>query len=296
MKRRLNILPYILLSPFLVLVIMFFLMPVIITGVMAFTNMDFSMQWNFVGFANFQRIIEDPNFVQLILNTVKYVLGTLSINVLFGLFLAIITAYFIQNERTSTTFRAIWMLPRISPPVIYIVLWMWLLDPSDHGILNMVRGFFGAEPYFWVGNHAMTIIILVNGLVGASYGMTIFSAAIKSIPVSLFRAAKVDGATDRSVIFDIVLPAIKWPIMFVSIWQLLSLLTSYEYILLLTDGGPMIESEVWALHAYHKAFANLEFGYGAALALILVAVALVCTLVMLKLFGFDRMLKSSRID
>lgn len=296
MKKRLNILPYLLLSPFLLLVILFFLMPVIVTAIMAFTDMDFAMQWNFVGFANFQRIIEDPNFNQLIWNTIKYVLGTLSINVLFALFLAILTSYFIQNERTSTTYRAVWMLPRISPPIIYIVLWMWLLDPSDMGILNSIRAMFGAEPYFWVGNHAMTIVILVNGLVGASYGMTIFSAAIKSIPVSLFRAAKVDGASDHSVIFDIILPAIKWPIMFVSIWQLLSLLTSYEYILLLTDGGPMIESEVWALHAYHKAFANLEFGYGAALALILVMVALVCTLIMLRLFGFDKMLKSSRID
>ncbi|WP_207655813.1 carbohydrate ABC transporter permease [Vallitalea okinawensis] len=296
MKKRRNILPYLLLTPFLLLVILFFLMPVIVTAIMAFTDMNFSMKWNFVGFTNFKRIVEDPNFNQLIWNTVKYVLGTLCINVLFALFLAILTSYFIQNERTSTTYRAIWMLPRISPPIIYIVLWMWLLDPSEMGILNSLRAMFGAEPYFWVGNHAMTIVILVNGLVGASYGMTIFSAAIKSIPVSLFRAAKVDGASDHSVIFDIILPAIKWPIMFVSIWQLLSLLTSYEYILLLTDGGPMIESEVWALHAYHKAFANLEFGYGAALALILVMVALVCTLIMLRLFGFDKMLKSSRID
>jgi inositol-phosphate transport system permease protein len=84
--------------------------------------------------------------------------------------------------------------------------------------------------------------------------------------------------------------------MFVSIWQLLSLLTSYEYILLLTNGGPMFDSEVWALHSYHKAFANLEFGYGAALALILVVIALAARGIMLKLFGFEKMLHSSRID
>lgn len=296
MNRKLNILPYILLAPFLILVVLFFFIPIIITGIMSFTDMNYAMKWNFIGFSNFKRIIEDPNFSELILNTVKYVLGTLSINVFFALFLAILTAYFIQNERMSTTYRTLWMLPRISPPIIYIVLWMQLLDPSGLGIFNRVRGLFGAEPYFWVGNHAMTIVILVNGLVGASYGMTIFSAAIKSIPVELLRAAKVDGASDTSVIFDIILPAIKWPIMFVSIWQLLSLLTSYEYILLLTDGGPLFDSEVWALHAYHLAFKNLEFGYGAALALVLVFIAVICTLVMLKIFGFSRMLKSSRID
>lgn len=295
-KKKLNLLPYLLLTPFLLLVVLFFFMPVVLTAIMSFTDMDFAMSWNFIGFGNFKRIINDPNFLKLVLNTVKYVMGTLCINVLFALALAIMTAYYIQNEKTSTTYRAIWMLPRMSPPIVYIVLWMWLLDPSGMGIFNTIRETFGMDPYPWVGNHAMTIVILVNGLIGASYGMTIFSASIKSIPVSLFRAARVDGASNRSVIFDIVLPAIKWPIMFVSIWQLLSLLTSYEYILLLTDGGPLIESEVWALHAYHKAFANLEFGYGAALALVLVMVAVICTLIMLKIFGFDRMLKSSRID
>lgn len=296
MKRKSNVLPYIFLIPFLLLVIIFFFVPVIITGVMSFTDMNYSMKWNFVGFANFKRIIEDPYFVELVLNTVKYVFGTLSINVIFALLLAILTAYFIQNERMSTTFRTFWMLPRISPPVIYILLWMQLLDPSGFGIFNRIRGLFGAEPYFWVGNHALTIVILANGIVGASYGMTIFSASIKSIPISLIRAAKVDGASDSAIIMDIILPMIKWPIMFVSIWQLLSLLTSYEYILLLTDGGPLYDSEVWALNAFHMAFRNLEFGYGAALALVLVFVAIICTLIMLKIFGFNRMLKSSRID
>jgi inositol-phosphate transport system permease protein len=142
----------------------------------------------------------------------------------------------------------------------------------------------------------MIAVIISNGLVGASYGMIIFTSAIKSISQDLFKAAKVDGASEYAIVWDIILPSLKWPIMFVSIWQMLSLLTSYEYILLLTNGGPVGSSEVWALYSYHKAFSNLEFGYGSAVAFVLVVVAFILTTIVMKLFGFNRMIKAARIE
>lgn len=142
----------------------------------------------------------------------------------------------------------------------------------------------------------MLIIILANGVIGASFGMIIFSSAIKSIPEDLFYAANIDGASHWSIIKDIIMPAIRWPFMFVTLWQLLSLLTSYEYILLITNGGPLNESEVLALYSYHKAFQSFEFGYGAAISLVLVVIALVCTLILWKLFKVKDMIGPSRID
>lgn len=285
------------LSPFLALVLLFFVVPVIITTLMAFTDMDYAMEWNFIGFHNFEKMVTDPNFFQLVTNTIFYVGGTLLINVLFALLLALLSSYFIQHEKSGMFFRALWMLPRITPPVVYILLWLWLFDASEYGLLNTLNALlFSKEPMAWLLEHPMTAIIIVNGFVGASFGMVIFSSAIQSIPRELFKAAKVDGASEWSVIKDIILPSIKWPVMFVSVWELLSLLTSYEYILLLTDGGPMFDSEVWALYAFHKAFKNLEFGYGSAFSLILVVVAIIVTGMMLKLLGFNRMIQSSRID
>lgn len=259
--------------------------------------MDYAMEWNFIGFHNFEKMVTDPNFFQLVTNTIFYVGGTLLINVLFALLLALLSSYFIQHEKSGMFFRALWMLPRITPPVVYILLWLWLFDASEYGLLNTLNALlFSKEPMAWLLEHPMTAIIIVNGFVGASFGMVIFSSAIQSIPRELFKAAKVDGASEWSVIKDIILPSIKWPVMFVSVWELLSLLTSYEYILLLTDGGPMFDSEVWALYAFHKAFKNLEFGYGSAFSLILVVVAIIVTGMMLKLLGFNRMIQSSRID
>ncbi|WAA10539.1 carbohydrate ABC transporter permease [Fervidibacillus albus] len=291
------ILPYMMLTPFLLLVILFFVTPVIITTVMAFTNMDYMMEWNFIGLQNFEKIVSDPNFVQIVTNTFVYVGATLLINVCFALLLALLSSYYIPYEKSGLFFRALWMLPRITPPVVYVLLWLWIFDASEYGLLNTLTSFFSSkEPIAWLIDHPMTAIILVNGMVGASFGMIIFSSAIQSIPRDLFKAAQVDGASEWSVFKDIILPSIKWPIMFVSVWQLLSLLTSYEYILLLTDGGPVFESEVWALYAYHKAFKNLEFGYGSALSLILVIIAIGLTGVVLKLFKFNSMIQSSRIE
>ncbi|WP_339263394.1 sugar ABC transporter permease [Geobacillus sp. FSL K6-3411] len=289
-------LPAIMLGPFIILIFLFFFLPVLLTAILAFTSMDSSMKWDFNGLENFRSIITDPNILLIVKNTAIYVFFTLLINVFFGLALGILTTYFVQREFIGLTFRAIWMLPRISPPVVYILLWLWFFDPSEYGVLNSLRSFFGMPPIEWLSDYPMIAIILANGLIGASFGMIIFSSAIKSIPRDLFQAAQVDGASQWSIIKDIIIPAVRWPLMFVTLWQCLSLLTSYEYILLLTNGGPLFESEVLALYSYHKAFQNFEFGYGAAISLVLVLIALIFSLITWKTFGMKKMISSSRIE
>ena len=112
----------------------------------------------------------------------------------------------------------------------------------------------------------------------------------------LFDAAAVDGAGTRQTVFRIVLPLLRWPILFVTTYQTLSLLTSFEYILLLTDGGPgFYRTEVWALHAYHQAFstyhANSLFGLGAAMAALLVVAGIGLALLWLRLFRFRELVR-----
>jgi len=291
------ILPYLMLSPFILLVVLFYVLPVIITIVLAFTDMDYSMRWNFVGLENFKHIFADPFLPIIIWNTIEYLGFTLFFNVVFGFVLALISTYYIQSEKSGIFFRALWMLPRISPPVVYVLVFLWFFAPESYGLLNaLIKFLVNVKPVNWIGEYAMPIVILVNGLVGASFGMIIFSSAIKSIPHDVFKAAKIDGASEFAIVKDIIFPLMKWPIMFVTVWQLLSLLTSFEYILLLTDGGPFLDTEVWALYSYHKAFMDFEFGYGAALSLVMVIVALLLSAVILKLFEFNKMIGKSRID
>ncbi|MCM3706945.1 sugar ABC transporter permease [Cytobacillus firmus] len=293
---RKHSLPWLMLAPFLILIVIFFFLPIILIAVNAFTDMDSALQWTFNGIDNFKKMLLDPNMPEILKNTFIYVFFTLAINVLFGLVLGLLTSYFIQKESVGLLFRTIWMLPRISPPVVYVLLWLWFFDPSPYGILNSLRALVDLPPGEWLSSNPKTAIVLANGMIGASFGMIIFSSAIKSIPENLFQAAKVDGASQWSIIQDIIIPAIRWPLMFVTMWQLLSLLTSYEYILLLTGGGPMVESEVLSLYSYHKAFESFEYGYGSAVSLVLVVIALGFSAIIWKVFGMKKMMGTSRVE
>src|SRR5690606_16086534 len=100
-------LPVIMLGPFLILVVIFYFIPVILTAILAFTGMDSSMRWEFIELNNFRKLLADPNIGLILKNTVTYVLFTLVINVFFGFILALLTTYFIRWERTSLFFRTI---------------------------------------------------------------------------------------------------------------------------------------------------------------------------------------------
>ncbi len=233
------------------------------------------------------------------MNTLIYVTLTLGFNVGFGLFLAISTFYL--SPGLAATFRTIWFLPRILPPVLYVLMWKWFT--WDTGFLATITGYLGIAPRNWMldtATNAWVVVILINGFVGASLGMILFSSAIKAIPSSMLYASEVDGANRWQQVRYIILPQLRWPILFTTSYQTLSLLTSFEYILLSTDGGPGRATEVWALAAYHTALnnygGNLQYGFGAAYALILVVIGIAASLLYLRFFNFKELVTKPRIE
>jgi len=113
-------------------------------------------------------------------------------------------------------------------------------------------------------------------------------------------ASEVDGANRWQQIWNIIIPQLRWPIMFTTAYQTLSLLTSFEYILLATNGGPGRSTEVWALAAYHTALqnyaGNLQYGLGATYALVLVIIGIIASLFYLKFFNFKDLVTKPRIE
>jgi inositol-phosphate transport system permease protein len=249
---------------------------------------------------NYSRMVSSPGTWKVLGNTLFYVFGTLSLfNIGFALVLALATHY--MPARLSGVLRAIWLLPRITPSVLYVLLWKWLA--WDTGFISMAMSAFGVPARNWMldtATNAWIFVFLINGVVGASMGMLIFSSALAAIPESHFWARDVDGASRWQQIRYIVLPQLRWPLLFVTCYQTLSLLTSFEYILLATDGGPGGSTEVWALSAFHAALhnyaGNLQYGYGAALAMVLVGIGLVLSCLYLKLFGFTKLVVRPRIE
>jgi inositol-phosphate transport system permease protein len=289
-------------GPALVMVIAFFVVPVVITLGMSLTDMATTTglaNWQWVGLDNYQRMVRGSFTLLILGNTIFYVLVTLAINVLAGLGIALLSTN--VDQHSGGVFRALWLLPRISPSVVYVLMWTWAAAAPPYGIINQLLEPFGVEGRFWINSDPWLMVFLINGFVGASFGMLIFTSAIKSIPEELFRAARVDGASAWQIARRITLPLLKWPILFVLTYQTMSLFASYEYIYLTTNGGPgLYVTEVWSLWMFHTAlnsyFGNLEFGYGAALAAVLMVLAFVVSLILLRIFRFNDLVSESRIE
>lgn len=277
--RRKNLQAYAFLSPFLAFVTILYVVPAILTVAMAFTSLDSSFVWKFNGINNFIRMLKDPNTIVIARNTVFYVVISIVITVVLDLFFAIVVTYFIRNQRIGEIFKAVLMIPMITPAVVYSVLWIWLLDASGNGLINKIAAALtGSGPKNWIAMYPFQVVIIATILTSIAYGTIVFSSAIKSIPESQFKAARVDGASEMSIVFSIVIPNIRYHISFIALWETLGLLTNYVTILLITNGGPGIRSEVWALSAYHKAFVDQQYGYGATISMVLIVIVMILML------------------
>jgi inositol-phosphate transport system permease protein len=295
-RQRVNFIIF--LGPAIFLTVMFFAVPVVIDIVVSFTDLGRSLRITEFTTEQYQRVFSgDGRLTSVIGITFIYVLGTLAIfNVSFALILALVTTSI--NDVSGGFFRGVWLLPRMSPSVLYILLWLWVVDPSEVGLFNQIlmTAFGLDEPLDLKTLAPVALIIISNGLIGASLGMIIFTSAIRGIPEHLFHAARVDGAGSLAVIRHITLPALRWPISFVTIYQTLSLLVSFEYILLLTGGGPFYDTTVYALYIYRRAFESGQYAYGAALALFLIVLGVILALIGWRFFDMQRLLQRPRIE
>lgn len=290
--------PYLFIMPFALLVFVFFVLPAAATIWMSVTDLNASMKPKYVGFANFTRIFSDYNLPQIMWNTAIFAVLTLAVSLLFALVISIATQYFLKGKIAAVVYRVLWLIPSIIPAVVYVTFWKYVFDPTGEGLINSIMLSFGtaADPVSWFTKAAMAIVIAATIVSTISGGMILLSAAISSIPEDLYKAAKVDGASEKSVITKIILPTLKWPLMYITISDLIGFVSSYFFIMLLTNGGPMRDTTTLSLYAYQQAFNLKYYGYGAAVSLIVVCLSFMLTLLLLRLFDFDQMIKPSRIE
>jgi len=301
------------LLPAIILVAAFYVIPLIVTTWISFTPMtnwkvstDFT---RFIGLENYRNLIymvrHDPTMELVLKTTLVFVTLTLIVNVLGGLALAIAT--YVIEERISLGYRLLWLLPRMTPLAVFGLLWYYFFYGSEQGTLNafLLRlGLIqepislGTDPRFFPWG-PWSIIVFVNGIVGVSYGMIIFYSAFRNIPRELIIAAKVDGATTLQIIRHILIPMIRWHIVFVTVWQLLSLVTSYMHLFVLVEWRVVdrFHGMTWALYVFDQAFGDVKNqGLAAAAAVILVIVGVALGLLTLRLMKFQRMATEPRGD
>ena len=283
-----KLIPYLFILPLILLLLLFYIIPAVSTFYISLTDMGRSLKGDFIGLKNFTRMfsLEDPVIGRVLLNTLFYLVGALAITIIGGLLLANTTASL--GGTTGAFFRLVWFLPRATPPVVWAFLWIWAFNPTQFGLLNMIFQQIGLPARSWISSYPMLIVILANGILGIPYTMTILSAALGNIPSEIIEASRIDGASGWQTILKIKIPLIWWPLSFLTIWHTLSFLTTFQYIMMITGGGPFYASTPLALYTYNKAFQNMELGYGSALAMVLIVLSMVIILGFRQLLGLKR--------
>lgn len=297
------------LGPALLLLFAFFLAPIVVDLFVAFSDMEQTIKIDEFTTKQFKKIVKADeeallgfelrgSFTRAMSLSAIYVFFTLAIfNVTLALVLGLTTTAL--PEKLGAFFRAVWLLPRMSPSVVYALLWLWVVDPTERGLLNqiVVHG-LGLEPINMRLDHPMMLVIIANGLIGASLGMIIFTSAIRSIPEHLFHAARVDGAGSFAIVRHVVIPALRWPLSYITVYQALALLVSFEYIFLIM--GPARQTMTLAMLAYTKSLAPQigggQYAYGAAISLILIVIGIVVALALWRMTNMKALLTPPRIE
>ncbi len=292
--------PVLMMSPLYLMVVVFILVPVILMVIMSFTDMGLTLRWNFIGFQNYVKLFAYPKMREIVLRTLFFVIANTILSVAGSIYIVIITTYYLDivygRENLGLFFRIIWLLPSLTPSVVYAFIWKFVFRVTDSGLLNSILTSMGMNTVPWFSVGSFQILMFVCCLSSASGSIILFSSAVRHIPLSVIQAARVDGAGNLYICRRIVLPYLRWPITQKTLWSILGFFCTYEIIRLLTEGGPIGKTTIYSYYIYQNAYNFKTFGMGAALSVFLVAMSCTLGLIILKLFKVDKQLNDPRMD
>jgi raffinose/stachyose/melibiose transport system permease protein len=248
-------------------------------------------KWNLV---DVKKYIGINNFIQLftiddifrtgLKNTLLLTVLSLIVQTPVAIALALALSGTLKGGRY---FKTVYFLPNILSSVAIGLLWTFVFNP-DFGIVNQFLKAIGLESLqgLWLADEKSVLpsIIVVICWQFVGYHMIIYLAAVEGIPESLQESATIDGATYLQRVRFIMLPLIKPIIGIDAVLIVTGSLRFFDLIYVMSNGGPNHSSEVLALYMYYKSFRDMQYGYGSAIAVVLLALCLVITAVMNRLF------------
>jgi alpha-glucoside transport system permease protein len=264
-------------SPAALLLLVFLVFPAFYTLALSFNRGRGGEFSNWVGFDNYVRLFtNDPNFLRLgfppagaLWNNVLWLVFYTSLCVLLGLVIAVMAT----RVRYEALIKAIVFLPMAIAATAVAIIWRFVYFPSSEtGLLNALLGIFNVGPVAFLGspdtvNWAL-IAVGVWGSVG--FATVILSAAIKGISSEVLEAARVDGANETQIFWRIIVPMVSLPISVVAVTLIVNVIKLFDLIYVMSAGGPGTSSRVIAFSMYQEAFPQGQFGYGSAIAVVMV--------------------------
>jgi multiple sugar transport system permease protein len=268
-----------LLTPAFALLLLLFILPVLAVFAIATSDWKFgAASLRFVGLANFHEIFADKGFHASLINTMLYVLIVVPGTVVLGLFVALV----IESGKSLRAFyRAINFLPFMATLAAMAIAWQALLHPTI-GLLNQTLSALGFPTANWLreAGTVLPVLAAIGIWQNLGFAMVLFMAGLKAIPQEFYDAADIDGADswlDR--LRTVTLPMLGPVSMFVVIVVALRAFETFDTIKILTQGGPGHASELLLYTLYRESFEYLRTGYGAAVTVVFLVIAVALTLI-----------------
>lgn len=280
------IIPYLFLLPAILLFLVFMVYPLLKGLQISFYHWSIAPNRpsTFIGLKNYVQAFHDPLVGTALKNTLIYTLVTVPGQMI----LAMLAALLINSvTRGKVFFRTLYYVPVVTSWVIVSLLFLYLFQ-SPQGLINyfLVNVFHVfSQPVTWL-EQANTALIPIIGLgiwKGVGWSMIIYLAALTSIPNELLEAASIDGANAWQRFWRVTLPLIGPTVVFTLVLLLIGGFNVFISVLLITNGGPMQQTEVMLSYMYHQAFQYIDFGYGAALSFLLAIIIVSLSVMQMKL-------------
>ncbi len=247
-------------------------------------RIDLSMPWlsGFAGLENFARMAGDPRFWGSLRLTAIYTLATVALQVMVGLALALLV---LQIPKGQAALRVAAILPIVLAPVVVGLFWRTFVLSPDFGLVDIVSVALGLGSHNWLGDPKLALlsVIAIHTWQWTPFSFLVLLASLAAIPPDILEAARIDRASAWQRFVRITLPLIRPAIVIVVIMRTMVALSAFAAIFAATGGGPGTATEILNLYAYRTSFSELNLGYGAALAVVLLGITLAISFAMFRL-------------
>ncbi|MEU3098156.1 sugar ABC transporter permease [Streptomyces sp. NPDC006967] len=264
---------------------LFAITPLIMVAVLSFMSWDGLGSPEFVGMDNWSRLMDDPVMLNSVWLTLLLTVLGVAIQTPLSIVLGVWAA---GHQRNRAVLSVIYFIPLLLSATAVSVLWRALLDPN-FGIPADAAWLFGDGNLFGEQATAIGVLAFVSTWQFTPFHTLIYQGAARAIPQVLYQAAEIDGAGRYRQFFHITLPQLRNAMITSMILMIVGGLTTFETVLILTQGGPGTDTTISAYYMYDKAFKSFDFGTGSAIALVLVIAATIISLVVVKVSGYDKM-------
>jgi raffinose/stachyose/melibiose transport system permease protein len=272
--RRLAV-GYAFLAPLLVVTGVVIAIPASLSIWYSFTDWTGLGPAKFVGLDNYRRLLGDPEFHNAVWHNLVWTLYFLTVPIAMGLFGAFLLS---RIQRYQMLLRVVYFIPYVVATVVSGAIWENLLSPQSgigHGLANIGIPFLDGVNFFGDQRLALGSVAFVNTWQWWGFLVVIFLGSMQSVDPSLYEAARLDGANVWREFWHVTLPGIRPTVMFLSLMTVIWSFLIFDYIYILTQGGPAGSTDVLGTLLYREAFANQQAGYAASMGVVMAMVSVI---------------------